>query len=225
MATDHHSTAPRERGAGCTCSSSAPFLSNMVMPNIGAIIAWGLITALFIEIGWTPRTRRSPDDWGLDGGIVGPMINYLLPILIAYTGGKLVYDIRGGVVGGSRHRRHHGLQSPVFAGDREVADVPRRHDHGPARRLVDEEARRALGRQDQARLRDAGQQLLRRHPGRRSWPSSASSGSRPVARWVTERARRRRSTPWSTTTCSRWPRSSSSRPRCCSSTTPSTTAC
>ncbi len=27
------------------------FLSNMVMPNIGAFIAWGIITALFIPTG------------------------------------------------------------------------------------------------------------------------------------------------------------------------------
>jgi PTS system mannitol-specific IIC component len=30
------------------------FLSGMIMPNIGAFIAWGLITALFIEKGWIP---------------------------------------------------------------------------------------------------------------------------------------------------------------------------
>ena len=27
------------------------------------------------------------------------MITYLLPLLIGYTGGKMVYDVRGGVVG------------------------------------------------------------------------------------------------------------------------------
>jgi PTS system mannitol-specific IIC component len=31
------------------------FLSNMVMPNIGAFIAWGIITALFIPTGWLPN--------------------------------------------------------------------------------------------------------------------------------------------------------------------------
>ncbi len=87
------------------------FLSNMVMPNIGAFIAWGLITALFIKSGWLNMggTGGLPDDswvaqiggWGkFDGkGIVGPMITYLLPILIGYTGGKMVHDTRGGVVG------------------------------------------------------------------------------------------------------------------------------
>jgi PTS system mannitol-specific IIC component len=68
------------------------FLSNMIMPNIAAIIAWGLITAFFIPDGWTPNEKIAT--------VVGPAITYLLPILIAYTGGKLVYDVRGGVVGG-----------------------------------------------------------------------------------------------------------------------------
>jgi len=67
------------------------FLSNMIMPNIPAIIAWGLITALFIDVGWTPNAKIAT--------VVGPTIFYLLPILIAYTGGKIVYDVRGGVVG------------------------------------------------------------------------------------------------------------------------------
>jgi PTS system mannitol-specific IIC component len=63
----------------------------MVVPNIGAFIAWGLITALFIPVGWIPNEAFAK--------LVGPMINYLLPILIGYTGGKLLYDTRGGVVG------------------------------------------------------------------------------------------------------------------------------
>ena len=67
------------------------FLSGMVMPNIGAFIAWGIITALFIPTGWTPNEKLAT--------MVGPMIIYLLPILIAYTGGKLVAGTRGGVVG------------------------------------------------------------------------------------------------------------------------------
>jgi PTS system mannitol-specific IIC component len=67
------------------------FLSGMVMPNIGAIIAWGLITALFIPTGWLPNEYLSK--------LVGPMIIYLLPLLIGYTGGKMVGDSRGGVLG------------------------------------------------------------------------------------------------------------------------------
>ena len=67
------------------------FLSGMVMPNIGAFIAWGFITALFIPTGWMPNENLSK--------LVGPMIVYLLPLLIGYTGGKMIYDVRGGVVG------------------------------------------------------------------------------------------------------------------------------
>ncbi len=112
-------------------------LSNMVMPNIAAFIAWGLITALFIKDGWINMLygMKLPGDswvahiggWGVNaascaakvmgpdgasialangvqacsthGGIVGPMITYLLPLLIGFVGGKNVYDIRGGVVG------------------------------------------------------------------------------------------------------------------------------
>ena len=87
------------------------FLSNMVMPNIGAFIAWGFITSLFIEVGWLNQGGKgglSPSGWVAHiggwgdyagGGIVGPMITYLLPLLIGYTGGKMVYGVRGGVVG------------------------------------------------------------------------------------------------------------------------------
>lgn len=67
------------------------FLSNMVMPNIGAFIAWGIITALFIPTGWLPNATLEK--------LVGPMITYLLPLLIGYTGGRLVGGERGGVVG------------------------------------------------------------------------------------------------------------------------------
>jgi mannitol PTS system EIICBA or EIICB component len=67
------------------------FLSGMVMPNIGAFIAWGLITAMFIPTGWIPNERLS--------SLVGPMILFLLPLLIGFTGGRIVWNIRGGVVG------------------------------------------------------------------------------------------------------------------------------
>jgi mannitol PTS system EIICBA or EIICB component len=78
------------------------FLSGMIMPNIGAFIAWGLITALFIEKGWIPVPGLGgfgETDGKPNVGLVGPMITYLLPLLIAYTGGRMVYDVRGGVVG------------------------------------------------------------------------------------------------------------------------------
>lgn len=67
------------------------YLSGMVMPNIGAFIAWGFITALFIPTGWIPNESFAQ--------LVSPMITYLLPLLIGFTGGRMVYDIRGGVVG------------------------------------------------------------------------------------------------------------------------------
>jgi PTS system mannitol-specific IIC component len=58
------------------------FLSSMVMPNIGAFIAWGFITALFIPTGWLPNATFE--------ALVGPSIKYLLPLLIGYTGGTVV---------------------------------------------------------------------------------------------------------------------------------------
>lgn len=66
-------------------------LSNMVLPNIGAFIAWGLMTALFIPTGWLPNADLAK--------IGTPMVTYLLPLLIAYSGGKAIAGHRGGVVG------------------------------------------------------------------------------------------------------------------------------
>jgi PTS system mannitol-specific IIC component len=131
-------TAPRS-GARVNVQRFGTFLSNMVLPNIGAFIAWGLITALVIPTGWVTligvklfgytgsygfieklggwttanMSACAPDHVGtayddlqfcnVDGvGIVGPMITFLLPILIGYTGGRMAYggdNIRGGVVG------------------------------------------------------------------------------------------------------------------------------
>ena len=85
------------------------FLSGMVMPNIGAFIAWGLITAFFIPTGWVPNERFAT--------LVGPMINYLLPLLIAYTGGKMVAGHRGGVVGAAATMGAiAGASIPMFLG-------------------------------------------------------------------------------------------------------------
>ncbi|MCU6686972.1 PTS mannitol transporter subunit IICBA [Dorea acetigenes] len=67
------------------------FLSGMVMPNIGAFIAWGIIAALFIDTGWLPNEKFAQ--------LVGPMSSMLLPLLIAYTGGEAVAGKRGGVIG------------------------------------------------------------------------------------------------------------------------------
>lgn len=67
------------------------FLSGMVMPNIGVFIAWGLLTALFIPTGWFPNEQLAK--------MVGPMITYILPLLIGYSGGKLIAGDRGAIVG------------------------------------------------------------------------------------------------------------------------------
>lgn len=110
MSTVEASAAPRT-GARVRVQKLGTALSNMVMPNIGAFIAWGLITALFIEQGWLQAIfsgLKDPDGWvaklggwgAYDGaGIVGPMITYLLPILIGYTGGRMIHGNRGAVVG------------------------------------------------------------------------------------------------------------------------------
>lgn len=85
------------------------FLSGMVMPNIAVFIAWGFITALFIETGWAPNEKLAV--------MVGPMQRFLLPTLIAYTGGKMIYDTRGGVVGAAAAIGIlAGTEDPMFIG-------------------------------------------------------------------------------------------------------------
>ena len=90
-------------GVKATVQRFGGYLAGMVMPNIGAFIAWGLITAIFIEVGWIPVAEIG--GWGEFGepgltgvGLVGPMIFYLLPLLIGFTGGRMVHGNRGGVV-------------------------------------------------------------------------------------------------------------------------------
>ncbi|MHB1391609.1 MAG: PTS mannitol transporter subunit IICB [Clostridia bacterium] len=67
------------------------FMAGMIIPNIGAILAWGIITTFVIPTGWAPNENLLK--------LVDPMIKYLLPILVGYTGGKLVFGTKGGVVG------------------------------------------------------------------------------------------------------------------------------
>lgn len=74
-----------------TVQKAGRFLSGMVMPNIGAFIAWGIITALFIPDGWIPNEKFA--------ALVDPMLKYLLPLLIGYTGGYAIAKQRGAVVG------------------------------------------------------------------------------------------------------------------------------
>lgn len=72
-------------------SAFGKFLSGMVMPNIGAFIAWGFLTALFIPTGWLPNEAFA--------SITGPMLSYLIPVLIAAQGGYLVGGDRGRIIG------------------------------------------------------------------------------------------------------------------------------
>lgn len=81
----------KQTGARARVQRFGSFLSGMIMPNIGAFIAWGIITALFIPDGYIPNEDLAE--------MVGPMITYLLPLLIGFTGGRLVHGLRGGVVG------------------------------------------------------------------------------------------------------------------------------
>ena len=67
------------------------FLAGMVIPNIGAFIGFGLITAFFLETGWTPNAKLAI--------LITPILNSLLPILIGHTGGKMTGGDRGGVIG------------------------------------------------------------------------------------------------------------------------------
>jgi PTS system mannitol-specific IIC component len=83
-------TAQPRAGLRVRVQRFGTFLSGMIMPNIAAFIAWGFITAFFIPTGWTPNEGLS--------ALVGPMITYLLPLLIANTGGRMVYGVRGGVI-------------------------------------------------------------------------------------------------------------------------------
>jgi mannitol-specific phosphotransferase system IIC component len=79
------------RGVRQTIQQLGGYLAGMIMPNIGAIIAWGLLTALFIPTGWLPNAHLAQ--------MVSPMISYLLPTLIGYTGGRMVHGQRGAVIG------------------------------------------------------------------------------------------------------------------------------
>ena len=66
------------------------FLSSMIMPNIGAFIAWGFIAAIFIDNGWFPNKQLSQ--------LAGPMITYLITLLIAFSGGRIIHGLRGGII-------------------------------------------------------------------------------------------------------------------------------
>ena len=133
MATTTSTVSASSGGMRVHVQRFGTFLSNMVLPNIGAFIAWGLITALFIENGWLnlgggDNAWLPADSWVAEfggwgdyagQGIVGPMITYLLPLLIGYTGGRMMYDdnIRGGVVGAiATMGAVTGAEVPMFLG-------------------------------------------------------------------------------------------------------------
>jgi PTS system mannitol-specific IIC component len=106
MAVNAEAGAPRTSRTGSArvaVQKFGTFLSGMIMPNIAAFIAWGFITAFFIEKGFTPV--EGIGGFGKDAsgaaniGLVGPMIRFMLPLLIANQGGRMVYGVRGGVVG------------------------------------------------------------------------------------------------------------------------------
>src|SRR3954467_5780389 len=110
-ATTAAASGASRSGARVQVQKFGTFLSMMIMPNIGAIIAWGLITAFFIPVGWTPNEKIAT--------MVGPTITYLLPVLIAYTGGRIVYGTRGGVVGAvSVMGVILATSDPIFIGDK-----------------------------------------------------------------------------------------------------------
>lgn len=122
-------------------------LSGMVMPNIGAFIAWGFITALFIPEGWWPNGQLAQ--------LVGPMLTYLLPLLIAYTAGRNVAGERGGVIGAiAAVGVIVGSDIPMFIGAMIMGPLA-----GYAIRRVRPHGRGAR----EGRLRNARQQLLDRH--------------------------------------------------------------
>ena len=101
--------AAEKKGLKARVQRLGSHLSGMIMPNIGAFIAWGVITALFIPTGWWPNERLAT--------MVGPMITYLLPLLIGYTGGSIVHGQRGAVVGAiATMGVIVGVEVPMFIG-------------------------------------------------------------------------------------------------------------
>ncbi|MFD0904181.1 mannitol-specific PTS transporter subunit IIC [Actinomadura sediminis] len=100
---------PAGSGLRATVQRFGGKLAGMVMPNIGAFIAWGLITALFIPTGWLPNEDLAE--------LVDPMIKLLLPVLIGYTGGRMVHGQRGAVVGAvATVGIAVGAEQPMFLG-------------------------------------------------------------------------------------------------------------
>ncbi|MCI2771974.1 PTS mannitol transporter subunit IICB [Staphylococcus warneri] len=79
-----------KKGFGRKVQAFGSFLSSMIMPNIGAFIAWGFISAIFIDNGWLPNKDLAQ--------LADPMIKFLIPLLIAFSGGRLIHGLRGGII-------------------------------------------------------------------------------------------------------------------------------
>ena len=226
------SAAPKG-GTRVAVQKFGTFLSGMIMPNIAAFIAWGLITAFFIETGWTPIARLGgfgidPDKALIqkivDGqpvfdtagnavlvgqsytGIVGPMITYLLPLLIAAQGGRMIYGIRGAVVGSiATMGVIAGTDVPMFLGAMIM---------GPLGAWVMKE----LDKIWDGKIKPGFEMLVNNFSAGIAGGAMAVAASSPSVR--SSRACPRRwamgFSGWSTTVCYRSPASSSSRRKSCS---------
>ena len=98
-----------QKGLRAKVQRFGSYLSSMIMPNIAAFIAWGIVTALFIPDGWFPNETLAT--------LVDPMLYYLLPLLIGFSGGRMIYDLRGGVVGATATMGViAGADIPMFLG-------------------------------------------------------------------------------------------------------------
>ena len=85
-------------------------MSGMVMPNLGAFVGWGLLAALFIPTGWIPNEKLNE--------MVGPILNYLLPLLIGYTAGYNIHGQRGGGLAGEEGGLDRGGQKSRVRGQK-----------------------------------------------------------------------------------------------------------
>ena len=112
------------------------FMAGMIIPNIGAILAWGIITMFVIPTGWIPNEHLAQ--------MVDPMIKWLIPILVGYTGGKLVHGVRG-----RRSRRNCDIWYYCRCFN---SDDPWRHDDGSFRRMDRKDLRQGCRRQNSNRF-------------------------------------------------------------------------
>ena len=193
-------------GARANIQKFGAHLAGMVMPNIGAFIAWGLITALFIPTGWLPNESLA--------ALVGPMILFLLPLLIGFTGGKMVHGHRGGVVGAvATMGVIVGTEVPMFLGAMIMGPLG-----GYVIKKWDERV--------EGKIKPGFEMLVDNFSSGIIGGALAIvglKGAGPVVQWMTDRLGEGVDAS-SSATCCRWPRWSSSRRRSCSSTTRSTRA-